>query len=117
MTVTLGDACRLLASGEADDFLATALAGLLIADAAMGDQLSDDERGRLGLALAGLALVRDLMAIRSSGVTPGDTDRSTLLTTARHVDEATGSGFGLAALAEQVLVNGLSRSPGRSTRA
>jgi hypothetical protein len=115
VTVTLGDARRLLASGEADDFLATALAGLLSADAAMGDQLSDDERGRL--ALAGPALVHDLMAIRSSGVTPGDTDRSTLLTTARHVDEATGSGFGLAALAEQVLVNGLSRSPGRSTRA
>jgi hypothetical protein len=103
VTTTLGDACRLLASGEVDDFLATALAGLLSADAAMGDQLSDDERGRLGLALAGLALVHDLVAIRSSGVTPGDTDRSTLRTTARRVDEATGSGFGLAALAEQVL--------------
>src|SRR5450759_1126535 len=69
----------------------------------MGDQLSDDERGRLGLALAGLGLVHDLVAIRSSGVTPGDTDRSTLRTTARRVDEATRLGFGLAALAEQVL--------------
>jgi tetratricopeptide (TPR) repeat protein len=103
MAITLGDACRLLASCEADDYLGAALPGLVNADDPASLPLSEAQRGIHAVALAGFALVHDLAAIKAAGLPPGDLDRSRLLDAARQLDEATGSAFGLAALTQETL--------------
>jgi tetratricopeptide (TPR) repeat protein len=111
MVVTLSSTRYLLATGEADDYPAAALP--LITDAASLPESAfpEDQRMARSIALAGFALLRDLAAVRASGLLPRESDSTALLNAARQVDRVTDSAYGLTALTQEILNQAIRRRP------
>jgi tetratricopeptide (TPR) repeat protein len=102
VAIALADTRRMLLSGKADDFLMQALPKLFEAGG-QAHTVPNEHEAALALTLTGFGVIRDLAAIKVAGP-PETAVRSRLTGTAREFDDETGSQFGLAAVATEILL-------------
>ncbi len=109
MTIAMGTARQMLLTGDADEYLCTAIpaAGEGERDA---EQLPEDQVSALGVARAGFAVIRRLAKARAGRSPEGA--GSQLADAAQSFDRATGGAFDLAAVAEDVVLDAAVRAAG-----